>query len=253
MIVGHSGFFIAEMPTGVEPGDPIAIVGTEAHHAGVVRRLEPGEIVTLTDGLGSGALAQVESVSRSEVSLKVTCVLQCAEPALKLTVVQAIPKPDRGLLAVDLMTEAGVDQIIAWAANRSQIKWTTEKTDKALAKWTATAREASKQSRRLRFPIVGPKADTAQVASMIAKADYAIIMHESATRSIAEAVVPDCGSILIVIGPEGGLTDDEVHQFEQAGGQTFLMGPTVLRTSTAGALALTQVRLLAQLANKVQP
>jgi 16S rRNA (uracil1498-N3)-methyltransferase len=210
----------------------------------VVRRLVPGETVTLADGRGSGVTGTVAAVTKTVVTVAVEAVVRLPAPRLWITVAQALPKPDRAELALDLMTEVGVDEIVPWAAARSQVRWTGERGEKAQAKWQSVLREASKQSRRLRFPVLGSCASLAELVTRAGTVDCAIIMHERATTPIAACPVPAAGSVLIVIGPEGGLTDDEVTALTAAGGRAYLMGDTVLRTSTAGAVAVTQVRLL---------
>ena len=242
------GFFVADFPPEIAPGDEVAITGSEAHHAAVVRRLVVGEAVTVVDGYGLSVRGPVVSCAKSLVSVRVEQVVTAPEPQPYLIVAQALPKQDRAELAVDLMTEAGVDQIMPWAASRSQVRWSGERGDKAYAKWANAAREASKQARRSRFPVVGEYASLGQVVALVADADCALIMHEKATLPVWECYVPCQGRIVIVIGPEGGLTDDEVAALEAAGGRACSMGPTVLRTSTAAAIAVTQVRLLAELA-----
>ena len=246
------GFFVGELGAGVGPGDEVAITGSEAHHAAVVRRLAVGETVTVVDGHGLAVLGPVVSCSKSLVSVRVEEVVAAPVAQPCLIVAQALPKQDRAELAVDLMTEAGVDQIVPWAASRSQVRWSGERGDKAYAKWRGAAREASKQARRSRFPVVGECASLGQVVDLVGGADCALIMHEKATRPVWECDVPCQGRVVIVIGPEGGLTDDEVAALEAAGGRACSMGPTVLRTSTAAAIAVTQVRLLAELARGEQ-
>ena len=242
------GFFVADLPVDVRVGDQVFVVGAEAHHAGVVRRLSRAERVTVTDGLGTGVVGRAERVSKTEVVVSVESVERLAPPEPYIIVAQAVPKTDRAGLAVDLMTEAGVDEIVPWDAARSQVRWAPEKADKALGKWVAAAREASKQARRLRFPVIGDYTGARGVARLAAEADQVIVMHERAGVGIEQCAVVPSGRVLIVIGPEGGLTDQEVETFAEAGGTAYLMGPTVLRTSTAGAVAVTQVRLLAALA-----
>ena len=242
------GFFVACLPDSVSVGDRVQLTGAEAHHAGVVRRLDVGESVTLTDGLGLGVVGHVLEVSKSVVNIEVDSVLALPPSQLWVTVAQALPKQDRAELAVDLMTEAGVDEILPWAGARSQVRWSGERGEKAAAKWVSAAREASKQARRLRFPVVDSYASLSDVVECAGTYDCVIVMHEKSTRPISQCSVPSSGKVLIVIGPEGGLTDEEVSALEGVGGTTYLMGPTVLRTSTAGAVAVTQVRLLADLA-----
>jgi len=244
------GFFVTDLPDDVSVGDEVRLTGAEAHHASVVRRLEVGESVTLTDGLGRGIVGHACEVSKSVVCVCVDSVLPLVTPQLWVTVAQALPKQDRAELAVDLMTEAGVDEILPWAGARSQVRWSGERGEKAAAKWVSAAREASKQARRLRFPVIDSYASLTDLAACAQGYDCVIVMHEKSTRPISQCPVPSAGKVLIVIGPEGGLTDEEVSTLEEAGGMTYLMGPTVLRTSTAGAISVTQVRLLCDLAGR---
>jgi 16S rRNA (uracil1498-N3)-methyltransferase len=155
----------------------------------------------------------------------------------RITVVQALPKGDRGELAVETMTEVGVDAIVPWAAARCITQWKGERGLKALAKWRATAREAGKQSRRVRFPEVADAATTRQVAALLAGADFAAVLHESGEIPLATAELPASGEIVLVVGPEGGVSPEELEAFARAGARPYRLGPSVLRTSTAGTAA----------------
>ncbi|NUR25718.1 MAG: 16S rRNA (uracil(1498)-N(3))-methyltransferase, partial [Catenulispora sp.] len=162
-------------------------------------------------------------------------------PAPRITVVQALPKGDRGETAVETMTEIGVDAIVPWAASRSIVQWKGERGEKALNKWRATAREAAKQSRRSWWPTVEPLHSTKQVAALLAAADQALILHEDAKAPLAQFDVAGSGEIVMVIGPEGSISPQEMDVFRDAGATAYKMGPTVLRTSTAGTAAATIV------------
>jgi 16S rRNA (uracil1498-N3)-methyltransferase len=151
--------------------------------------------------------------------------------------VQALPKGDRGELAVEVLTEVGVSTIVPWAAARSVAVWRGERAERSLAKWRATAREAAKQSRRAWFPRVEPLATTTAVRDLLAATDLAVVLHEDATTSLAGLSVPQRGSLTVVVGPEGGLTDEEVSLFTDAGAEAVRLGAEVLRTSTAGVVA----------------
>jgi 16S rRNA (uracil1498-N3)-methyltransferase len=151
--------------------------------------------------------------------------------------VQALPKGDRGELAVETMTETGVDAVVPWAAARCITQWRGERGAKSLAKWRATAREAGKQSRRLRFPEVAESATTKQVAALLAAADFAAVLHEEGAQPLATVDLPETGSIVLVVGPEGGVSPDELAVFAQAGAKPYRLGRSVLRTSTAGTAA----------------
>jgi 16S rRNA (uracil1498-N3)-methyltransferase len=159
-------------------------------------------------------------------------------PQPEFVLVQALPKGDRGPLAVDLATELGVDRIVPWTASRCVTRWRDDRVAKGVAKWRAAARAASKQSRRPRVPEVTEPMSTREVCGLLGDADLAVVLHEQARRPMAGLTVPDSGTVAIVVGPEGGLTDGEVVAFRAAGAEPVRLGPEVLRTSTAGAAAL---------------
>lgn len=212
--------------------------GPEGRHAVSVKRLRPGEDVVLTDGAGrwaDGVVLDTEGKDRLIVRLDPVTEEPPEQP--RLTVVQALPKGDRGELAVETMTEVGVDGIVPWAAARCITQWKGDRGLKALGKWRATAREAGKQSRRVRFPQVAEAATTKQVAELLAGADFAAVLHESGDEALATAELPSSGEIVLVVGPEGGVAPEELALFAQAGGKAYRLGRSVLRTSTAGTAA----------------
>jgi 16S rRNA (uracil1498-N3)-methyltransferase len=219
--------------------DAVLLRGAEGHHAAVSRRLAPGEAVTVTDGCGAVAGCVVESVSggAGEVRLAVRSRRSVARPQPRIVAVQAIPKGDRGELAVELMTEAGVDVIVPWAAERSVPVWRGPRAAKALARWRSAAREAAKQSRRSWFPEVREQAGTAAVAAMVSEADAAVLLEPESPERLDRLRLPDRGDIVIIIGPEGGVSAAEARQLAGAGAVPARLGPLILRASTAGALA----------------
>jgi 16S rRNA (uracil1498-N3)-methyltransferase len=217
--------------------DRITLAGPEGRHAAAVRRLKPGERVDLTDGAGTVAHCVVVAAGRDTLDLEVTERRHDPPPDPRLTVVQALPKGDRGELAVEMMTEVGVDTIVPWSAARCVTQWRPERRDKALSRWRSTAREAAKQARRSWLPEITDLATTAQVTHRAATAASFVVLHESFTTPIRELALPSTGEIVFVVGPEGGITDEEMATFEAVGGQPTLLGPTVLRTSTAGVAA----------------
>lgn len=216
----------------------VTLTGPEGRHAVSVRRLQPGEPIVLTDGAGRGAYGTVAAVDGKDV-LEVAVETHRTEtaPAARITVVQALPKGDRGELAVETMTEAGVDAVVPWAAARCVTQWRGERGAKSLAKWRATAREAAKQARRLQFPSVAEQMTTRQVADLLAAADFAAVLHEEGATALATAELPAKGELVLVVGPEGGVSPDEIAAFATAGAPPYRLGPTVLRTSTAGVAA----------------
>nr|BEK65837.1 16S rRNA (uracil(1498)-N(3))-methyltransferase [Kitasatospora purpeofusca] len=220
------------------PGATVRLDGPEGRHAAAVKRLEQGEAVTLADGLGLGVDGTVAAVhGKDAIEVTVTAVRREPEPAPRIVVVQALPKGDRGELAVETMTEVGVDVVIPWAASRCITQWKGERGAKALAKWRATAREAGKQSRRLRFPEVREAMTTRQLAPVLAAAAFAAVLHEEGAEPLAAAVLPTGGDLVLVVGPEGGVSPEELAAFAEAGARPYRLGPSVLRTSTAGVAA----------------
>ncbi|KRV46740.1 16S rRNA methyltransferase [Wenjunlia vitaminophila] len=224
------------------PGDTLLVDGAEGRHAVSVRRLRVGEEVVLTDGAGNGARTRVAAVEGKD-TLHAVVLERTAEPEapLRLTVVQALPKGDRGELAVETMTEVGVDAVVPWSASRCVTQWRGERAAKSLARWRASAREAGKQARRLRFPTVHELMTTDQVSELLATADLGVVLHEEGAAPLATAPLPARGSIVLVVGPEGGLTEEEVATFAAAGARPHRLGPSVLRTSTAGVAAAASV------------
>jgi 16S rRNA (uracil1498-N3)-methyltransferase len=239
----------------VGDGGQIRLDGPEGRHAALVRRLQPGERVNLTDGAGRLAACVVRGSDGQALDLDVLELRSVPPPDPRITVVQALPKGDRGETAVETMTEIGVDVIVPWSASRSITQWRGDRGEKALAKWRSTAAEASKQSRRVWWPQVAEAATTAQVARLVGGAGLAAVLHEDAESSLAEltpeqlaaggpasdrasdGVSDTTGGIVLIVGPEGGISPEELRAFTEAGGVSYRMGPTVLRTSTAGTAA----------------
>lgn len=219
-------------------GGRYVLDGPEGRHAVSVKRLRAGEDVVLTDGAGRWADCVVlDTEGKDRLILQLDSVSEEPAEEPRVTVVQALPKGDRGELAVETMTEVGVDAIVPWAAARCITQWKGDRGAKALGKWRATAREAGKQSRRVRFPEVAEAATTKQVAALLARADFAAVLHESGDEPLVTAELPATGEIVLVVGPEGGVAPEELALFEEAGAQAYRLGRSVLRTSTAGTAA----------------
>lgn len=202
-----------------------------------MRRLAAGERADVTDGAGTVAECVVTAVRPGSVDLEVlaTRTEPAAEPSI--VVVQAIPKGDRGELAVEIMTEVGVDAVVAWQAERCVARWRGDRAGKALARWQATAREAAKQSRRAWIPEVTGPETTPAIARRVAAADLAVRLDPDGSAALGRLRLPDRGEIVLIVGPEGGVSPAEADSLAQAGAVTARLGPTVLRSSSAGAVA----------------
>ena len=202
-----------------------------------MRRLAPGETVYVTDGEGRLARCVVRSARPGELELSVLGVTAEPAPQPALTVVQAIPKGDRGELAVELLTEVGADTIVPWAAQRCVAVWRGDRAARSLARWQSAALQAAKQSRRSYFPRVPPQEDLAAVAGRVRAATLAIVLDPDAIGRVADLDVPTAGTIVLVVGPEGGITQAEHETLAGAGAIRARLGPSVLRASSAGAVA----------------
>ncbi len=217
--------------------DTVVLSGAEGRHAATVRRIRTGERVDLADGAGLVAECVVTSAAPGRLGLRVTSRRAERPPEPLLVAVQAIPKGSRGELAVELMTEVGVDVIVPWAAQRCVPRWRGERRASALSRWRDSARESAKQARRARIPEVREPATSDDVAGMIGAARCAVLLAADAHVRLADVAVPSAGTVMIVVGPEGGPTDAERGAFAAAGAVCARLGPSVLRTSTAGAVA----------------
>ncbi|MFC0547576.1 16S rRNA (uracil(1498)-N(3))-methyltransferase [Kutzneria chonburiensis] len=226
-------FLVDSLPT----GDDGVLDGPEGHHAASVRRLRVGEELVLADGRGGRVRCGIEAVEKDSLRLKTLERTYIEPPRPRVVVAQALVKGDRGELAVELATEAGVDAIVPWRASRCVARWDEgPRGAKALAKWRSTAREAAKQSRRAWVPEVAEPVTTAELAKLAGAAAKAMVLHESATGRLED--LPTDGDLLLVVGPEGGIGDDELATLVDAGAVAVRLGPSVLRASTAAAVAL---------------
>ena len=229
--------FLLPSVTEVSVGDSVVLGGDEGHHAADVRRIAVGEEVSLTDGRGTLAHCRTTAVAKGALTLEVLTRSVVPEERPRVVVVQAVPKGERGELAVEMLTEVGVDLIVPWVAARSIARWKGERATRAVSKWRSAAREAAKQSRRAWFPTVAEPADTDAVVALLAAASVRVVLHEAASGPLADVPVPGRGEIVIVVGPEGGITDEELEAFSRVGAEPLRMGSSVLRSSTAGVAA----------------
>jgi len=222
-----------------QPGAVIVVDGFEGRHAVTVTRIRVGEEVDIVDAHGTRAAGTVLAiVGRDAMHVTVTRLEHEVVPQPRIIVVQALAKGDRGELAVEQLTEIGVDEIVPWAAAHCVVQWKSDRLAKSHQRWVDTAYAAAKQSRRSLFPVVAALADTAGVVSRLERADAAVILHESATAPIGPLVDSAAGEVVIVVGPEGGLSPEELEAFSRAGATSVRLGPTVLRTSSAGMVAV---------------
>jgi 16S rRNA (uracil1498-N3)-methyltransferase len=231
-------FYVDKVP---DVGELAIVDGDEGFHAANVRRIRPGERLDLSDGAGTIAHCVIEDVGKGRLSALVHSRQTVAPATPPVTVVQALPKSDRSELAIELATEAGADSFVAWQAARCVARWDGQaRVDKGLRRWRAVARAAARQSRRAHIPLVSGVVSTAELVERVRDdtSTLVVVLHESATKGFTELPVAQADSLMLIVGPEGGIADDEIAALADAGANPVRLGPTVLRTSTAAAVAL---------------
>ena len=228
-------FFVKDLP--IQVGQIYEFDNEDANHAVRVLRMAAGETFMLADGTGAWSQVKAFAIKKKSMEVEVIASGYQEELPTSITVVQALPKSDRAKEAIELLTEAGVDRIVPWVASRS--------IGKVSDKFAVTAREASKQSRRLRIPEITEIATTEQICEAIKLSDLAIVFHESADIKLSDCVSShNVTHLLIIIGPEGGITPAELDQFRQAGAKIALLGRPILRSAHAGIAAVAAVSAL---------
>lgn len=232
-------FFVRELPQ----ENRIVVDGSEAHHAINVLRVSRDEEVLIADGAGNWVLAIVGDITRKsfEAAIKERGNQNQSKP--KLTVLQGIPKSDRLKEAIELMVEAGVDEIIPWSATRSIAKWQKDSKEK----WESAAIAAAKQAKRFSIPKISEEVDIKRFLESKSESFAVIVLHETGGVKLSKIVsekMADLDEIVLVIGPEGGITIDEVQLFEKSGARVAQMGDAVFRSAHAGGFSLAAISTL---------
>lgn len=230
-------FLVDDALAGVSPEAIIAVTGAEGRHAATVLRLRPGDHVDVVDGRGRRVRGTVAEAHRDRIDVRAIRIEDEPAPEPRFIAVQALAKGDRGELAVEMLTEVGVDAIVPWAARRCVARWTGDRERRGLERWRAASRSATKQSRRARVPVMDAVLDTDEVAGLVSHAALAVILDPDADAAIGGVAVPTEGDVLVIVGPEGGIDPDERDRLTGAGAVAVRLGPDILRTSTAGAVA----------------
>jgi 16S rRNA (uracil1498-N3)-methyltransferase len=232
-------FYIDALP---ETGELAVVDGDAGFHAATVRRIRRGETLILGDGAGGLARCAVEESGRDGLQARVVDRWQIPPAQPPVTVVQALPKTERSELAIELATEAGADSFVAWRAARCVARWEGSRAEKGLRRWRTVARAAAQQSRRAHIPSVDGVLTTAslsqRISDAVASGASVLALHESAGAHLKDLPLAQAKSVMLVVGPEGGIARDELVELTDAGAVAVRMGPTVLRTSTAAAVAL---------------
>lgn len=222
-----------------QPGQDFSLSGPEAHHAVNVRRVKVGERIDVVNGHGLRIRAQVDSAEREHLSLTALRVTNDPAPGARIMLVQALAKGGRDESAIEASTEVGVDGVIAWQADRSVVQWRGAKRDKGLQRWHKVLVSAMKQSRRSHLPHLAGYAHGKEIIDLLPHPCHTFVLHEQSQERLTQADLPAQGWIVIVVGPEGGITESELRAFTLRDHTTMVrLGSEILRASTAGPAAI---------------
>jgi 16S rRNA (uracil1498-N3)-methyltransferase len=230
-------FFVDQISSGTTQ----ELSGDEGHHAVKVIRLQIGEQIKIADNLGNWVSGAITEVGKKSLKINVSERGNAEHLKPELILVQAVTKSDRTKEMLELLTVAGADQIIPWQAQRCISKWKSDSTDK----WLTTIKESAKQARRVKLPVLSDAVTTNQLVKLFQAEDQIIVLHESAQLNISQfKFVENKKRIFIIIGPEGGISEDEIAQLTSANAVVIRMGENVLRSAHAGFAALSGIQTL---------
>lgn len=235
---GSGPLYYCELPDGIEPGETLSLRGAEGHHAVDVRRLRSGEAVILGDGAGKTCRCRITTAERGSLSAEIVEILEEPVPRVRVTLQQALAKGGRDELAIQAATEAGVWAVRPWLARRSISRWEGRKVERGVERWRSVVREAAKQSLRSRIPEVLPLCAEPSGRLCGDDASLRLVLDPEADERLGQLSVSETGDITILVGPEGGIPEQDLVSLSEAGVRRVRLGETVLRTSTAGVAAL---------------
>jgi 16S rRNA (uracil1498-N3)-methyltransferase len=232
-------FYLTPAGTRLIAGETVVLTGDEARHATKAARLRVGERVLLGDGGGTQALAEAIAVAPAEVSLVVVSVEHHPELLPPLWLIQSLAKSGRDEQAIEQATEVGASEIIPLQAGRSVVSWEGEKKESGRARWQRIVTEATKQAIQPHLPSVREQHTIEDVCRLSGSIRLLALDHRADESLFDLDLNPsDPSPIAVVVGPEGGLSEQELEALVAAGATRVRMGPGVMRTSSAGPVAL---------------
>ena len=235
--------FRTEFATQPAAGLAVTLGGSEGKHAVNVRRMRVGEGIQLSDGKGLRVRGTVSALGNSSLTVAIDSVTQESAPTVGLTIIQALAKGDRDELAIQAATELGCWGVVPWQADRSISKWEGAKIAKSVDRWQTIVSEAAKQSLRVFEPVVVQPVTSKQLIALVTDFDLVLVLDPTAETGLGEVVIGDQQkSVAIVVGPEGGISEQELENFWAAGAKRVHLGAPILRTSTAGVAAISVIQ-----------
>lgn len=223
-------------------GSEVTLDADTSRHAISSMRLGKGGTLLVADGEGWIGSATVLNPDSRQAVVRIDDLHQEPQPDLEINLVQALAKGDRDLMAVQMATEIGVDAVTAWQAERSIVRIRPERAAKLQAKWAATVKTAAQQARRARIPYLHDPVTGTGIADLHdpATGKIVVVLHEDGTQTLESGLqsFSQAQQLNIVVGPEGGVTDAELEAARQAGASVVRIGRNVMRSSTAGPVAI---------------
>ncbi|BCM25866.1 16S rRNA (uracil(1498)-N(3))-methyltransferase [Methyloradius palustris] len=231
-------------PKKFSTGSNLELPENAATHAARVLRMQAGDKAILFNGDGFDYLAELTSVSKSQVGVKIiSSQLISNESPLKITLLQGISAGDRMDFTIQKAVEMGVSSIQPISTQRSVVKLSAERAEKRIEHWQNVMISACEQSGRAIVPEIAAPVSLAQWFSKKPSFDLGITLAPSATQSLKELSKPT-GNICLLIGAEGGLTDDEINLASLQGFKPVTLGKRILRTETAALAAIAAMQTL---------
>jgi 16S rRNA (uracil1498-N3)-methyltransferase len=184
----------------------------------------------------------VSQLSKDFLELDVESIENIERPKPQLVLVQALAKGDRDEMAVQACTELGIQTVIPWQSERSVSIWKPEKQDKHRLRWQTIATEAAKQSLRPFIPEVEKVLGTSELIERLKQFDLTLVLDPTSSTPLIDVSASGHKSIAIVVGPEGGISPQELEQFRSAGFSLVGLGSGILRTSTAGVAVVSYLQ-----------
>lgn len=227
-------------------GDDVTLDAEQSHHAVRVRRFTAGRKIDLVDGKGLRAAGKIVSADASECRVLIEKIVTETYRGPDISLIQARATDRRDEAGVEAAIQLGVARVIPWLAERSVAKWKPNTRER----WQAIADSAAQVARTSLWPEVLDPVDTGQLCAYIKAGggqERTLVCHENASETITAVLTGWAASkepparVNVIIGPEGGITDEELTQFAAVGASQVLLTPTVLRVSVASAAALSVI------------
>lgn len=233
-------FFIDAPPA----QDTITVRGEDARHIARVLRMQPGETLTVCDGLGTDYECVLGQAAPDAVTARVVRAYPSAgEPGVRVTLYMALPKADKMELIVQKATELGVAEIAPFVSSRCVSRPDAQSLHKKCARWGKIAAEAAKQCGRGRIPRVRDAVPMAEAVALAAGDALPLLLYEAERENSLRAALTGgmLESVSVMVGPEGGFAPEEVRAAQDAGLRSISLGPRILRCETAPLAALSAI------------